>query len=409
MVTGNMDTDTGWVIQYWNRNGIGYVRTCESRARGSYLGFPLASDIDISDTAPPTARSKSSTGTTTAAGRSATPGARTTAARSSNSNGCPNAPPAPPRLDRHRRPLQAVGRGSHAPAQQGPALQRAARAPSLGDAQHDARVLPQLRHQALRGDPAHVPRAAGPRRAADGLRERGGGEHDGLDGAGPRERVREAGPRRGGQLPRRLRSEWRAVLSRGARGRAARRPGLGRREHGQGERLALQGGRARGRWWRDVAWASGNIRGWDEVATACKDGLVRVFKVVAGREQGAESAGGSRGEFEKVPDRIIAPSATHVSMENGAKNIPSGIGRGLAGQRSNRSRQQEAQGRDGAVMHSAKEISRLEAARAPVWKVEFDADGQLLGSMGDDGKLMMWRREPNGLWSRSAELGMNRG
>ncbi|KAG4030118.1 hypothetical protein MFRU_013g01420 [Monilinia fructicola] len=160
---------------------------------------------------------------------------------------------------------------------------------------------------------------------------------------------------------------------------------------------------------RDVAWASGNIRGWDEVATACKDGLVRVFKVVAGREQGAESAGGSRGEFEKVPDRIIAPSATHVSMENGAKNIPSGIGAGLAGQRSNRSRQQEAQGRDGAVMHSAKEISRLEAARAPVWKVEFDADGQLLGSMGDDGKLMMWRREPNGLWSRSAELGMNRG
>ncbi|KAA8564566.1 hypothetical protein EYC84_011486 [Monilinia fructicola] len=53
MVTGNMDTDTGWVIQYWNRNGIGYVRTCESRARGSYLGFPLASDIDISDIPPP--------------------------------------------------------------------------------------------------------------------------------------------------------------------------------------------------------------------------------------------------------------------------------------------------------------------------------------------------------------------
>ncbi|RAL66451.1 hypothetical protein DID88_006141 [Monilinia fructigena] len=160
---------------------------------------------------------------------------------------------------------------------------------------------------------------------------------------------------------------------------------------------------------RDVAWASGNIRGWDEVATACKDGVVRVFKVVAGREHGGERAEGRKGEFEKVPDKIIAPSSTQILIENGAKNIPSGIGAGLAGQRTNRSRQQEAQGRDGAVIHSAKEISRLEAARAPVWKVEFDADGQLLGSMGDDGKLMMWRREPNGLWSKSAELGMKRG
>ncbi|KAB8292190.1 hypothetical protein EYC80_007932 [Monilinia laxa] len=160
---------------------------------------------------------------------------------------------------------------------------------------------------------------------------------------------------------------------------------------------------------RDVAWASGNIRGWDEVATACKDGVVRVFKVVAGREHGGNRAEGRKGEFEKVPDKIIVPNSTQISIENGAKNIPSGIGAGLAGQRTNRSRQQEAQGRDGAVIHSAKEISRLEAARAPVWKVEFDADGQLLGSTGDDGKLMMWRREPNGLWSKSAELGMNRG
>ncbi|KAF7876906.1 uncharacterized protein EAF02_008126 [Botrytis sinoallii] len=123
---------------------------------------------------------------------------------------------------------------------------------------------------------------------------------------------------------------------------------------------------------RDVTWAAGNIRGWDEVATA----------------------------FTRNP--------AQMTIENGAKPAPSGIGAGLAGQRTNRSRQQEAQGRDGAVIHAVKEISRLEADRAPVWKVEFDADGQLLGSTGDDGKLMMWRREPTGLWSRSAELAMNR-
>ncbi|QSZ32635.1 hypothetical protein DSL72_002214 [Monilinia vaccinii-corymbosi] len=170
---------------------------------------------------------------------------------------------------------------------------------------------------------------------------------------------------------------------------------------------------------RDVAWASGNIRGWDEVATACKDGAVRVFKVAAaaaaaaggvegkGKGEGeTEGIEARRGEFEKVPEKTVALSAT---SENGARNVPSGIGAGLAGQRTSRSRQQEAQGRDGAVVHSAKEISRLEAARAPVWRIEFDADGQLLGSTGDDGRLMMLRREPNGVWRKSAELGMDRG
>ncbi|THV51794.1 hypothetical protein BGAL_0098g00040 [Botrytis galanthina] len=157
---------------------------------------------------------------------------------------------------------------------------------------------------------------------------------------------------------------------------------------------------------RDVTWAAGNIRGWDEVATACKDGVVRVFRVVAGRE--GEGLEGRSSDFEKVPEKIVTRNSAQMTIENGAKPAPSGIGAGLAGQRTNRSRQQEAQGRDGAIIHAVKEISRLEADRAPVWKVEFDADGQLLGSTGDDGKLMMWRREPTGLWSRSAELAMNR-
>jgi len=60
------------------------------------------------------------------------------------------------------------------------------------------------------------------------------------------------------------------------------------------------------------------------------------------------------------------------------------------------------------VYHAAKEVARLEANRTPVWKVGFDEDGQLLGSTGDDGKLMLYRREPSGVWSRSAELALSR-
>lgn len=162
---------------------------------------------------------------------------------------------------------------------------------------------------------------------------------------------------------------------------------------------------------RDVAWASGSIRGFDVVATACKDGFVRVFQVSTPPSRERERGGR---DFSKVPDSSKAGSGPDSgemkAMENGekGKNAPSGIGAGLAGTRSNRSHQQEAQGRDGAVAHFVKEVSKLNANKTPVWRVKFDDDGQLLGSTGDDGKLMLWRREPSGVWSKSSELGLNR-
>jgi nucleoporin SEH1 len=156
---------------------------------------------------------------------------------------------------------------------------------------------------------------------------------------------------------------------------------------------------------RDVAWAPGNIRGFDVVATACKDGFVRVFQITTPAKGSHEP---KSKEYSKTPEQVIVPAQR--SSENGARNTPSGIGAGLAGVRSSTSgsRQQEAEGKQGEVVHIAKEVSRLEANRTPVWKVEFDDDGQLLGSTGDDGKLILWRREPSGVWSRSAALALSR-
>lgn len=148
---------------------------------------------------------------------------------------------------------------------------------------------------------------------------------------------------------------------------------------------------------RDVAWAPGNIRGFDVVATACKDGFVRVFTITYPAKGGKE---GSSKDYAKIPEHFALPA------QNGARTAPSGIGAGLAGVRSGN--RQEAEGKLGEVLHLVKEVSRLEANRTPVWRVEFDDDGQLLGSTGDSGELMLWRREPSGVWSKSAVLAMNR-
>jgi nucleoporin SEH1 len=156
---------------------------------------------------------------------------------------------------------------------------------------------------------------------------------------------------------------------------------------------------------RDVAWAPGNVRGFDIVATACKDGFVRVFQIST-PPKGNQILRST--DYAKLPEQIALPVLR--SAENGARNSPSGIGAGLAGARSGSSaiRLQEAEEMHGQVLHIAQEVSKLEANRIPVWRVDFDDDGQLLGSTGDDGKLMLWRREPSGVWSRSAELALKK-
>lgn len=154
---------------------------------------------------------------------------------------------------------------------------------------------------------------------------------------------------------------------------------------------------------RDVAWAPGNIRGYDIVATACKDGFVRVFQITTPSKPPRERD--SR-DFSNVPDAlsILSPRVP----ENGARNAPSGIGAGLAGAGTRSVTHSDGLVREGEISHVAKEVSKLDANRAPVWRVEFDVDGILLASTGDDGKTTLWRRQPSGIWSKSAQLGTTR-
>jgi len=149
---------------------------------------------------------------------------------------------------------------------------------------------------------------------------------------------------------------------------------------------------------RDVAWAPGNIRGFDIIATACKDGVVRVFEVRTPPSDGRELRSK---DYTRIPDPVIVRTQ---KGQNGSVSAPSGIGAEIASAKGGARREN----REGEVMHTTKEVGQLESNRTPMWKVDFDSDGLLLGSTGDDGKLLIWRRRPDGVWCKSSELAMAR-
>ncbi len=175
---------------------------------------------------------------------------------------------------------------------------------------------------------------------------------------------------------------------------------------------------------RDVVWAPGNIRGYDIIATACQDGFVRVFSVTTpvggasdaasehaaagGEAEQDEGAGWTAGEVKKH-SRRSGGADEDVSGQGSSElmhALPrSGIRAGFDQLRSGGA-EKRATAAPAQVKHVVTEISKLDSHRTPVWRVGFDDDGQLLGSVGDEGKLMCYRQKPDGTWAKSSELAM---
>ncbi|KAL2177135.1 WD40-repeat-containing domain protein [Thermothelomyces heterothallicus CBS 202.75] len=180
---------------------------------------------------------------------------------------------------------------------------------------------------------------------------------------------------------------------------------------------------------RDLAWAPGNIRGYDIIATACQDGCVRVFRLDAlpppspassgeggeedggGEEEPGGGSGGGGGGGKWSADKVKKHGSGVRRRGDGedgggshASRASSGIRAGLDQSRGNPDRR--ATGLPGHIRHVMTEISRLDCHRTPVWRVGFDDDGQILGSVGDEGKLMCYRQKPDGTWAKSTEMAM---
>ncbi|KAI0394376.1 putative nuclear pore protein [Xylariaceae sp. FL0594] len=188
---------------------------------------------------------------------------------------------------------------------------------------------------------------------------------------------------------------------------------------------------------RDVAWAPGNYRGYDMIATACQDGFVRVFRIDTPYPEddgktwsveditstsggggkaaaGASTGGGGDNNNAAAAAAAAATSSTSSSSaptghqpphpRRPSSQAPSGIR--VEMDKSAAHLERTYTGQPGQVEHTWRELSRLDAHRTPVWRVGFDDDGQILGSVGDEGTLMCYRQLPSGAWAKSSELGM---
>jgi nucleoporin SEH1 len=179
---------------------------------------------------------------------------------------------------------------------------------------------------------------------------------------------------------------------------------------------------------RDVAWAPGAFRGYDMLATACQDGFVRVFRVDTPLREGGEGnnggggyaraswavaditgkAGGGADGSRRTGVAENGGSVAASSASQGHQNTTPHSGIRAEIDKSGTHGERASSGQPGQIPHTFRELSRLESHRSPVWKVGFDDDGQILGSVGDEGKLICYRQKPDGTWAKSSELGMTK-
>lgn len=165
---------------------------------------------------------------------------------------------------------------------------------------------------------------------------------------------------------------------------------------------------------RDVAWAPGNIRGYDIIASACMDGYVRVVRVdtpydrADGRSWSSADLvrGGSRPGDSSRPAGAGAGRG-QAQQQQSQQHHPSGISQGVHHPAADGDRRRDQAGSNN-ILHMTTPLSTLESHRTPMWRVGFDDDGQILGCVGDDGKLICFRQQADGRWAKSSEVGITK-
>lgn len=122
---------------------------------------------------------------------------------------------------------------------------------------------------------------------------------------------------------------------------------------------------------RDVAWANGSMRGYDVIATASKDGAIRIYELSTPRAHGSSTGGGTpSGQIEnEQPAYSPRPSGPR-------RNAPSGIGAGLASASRAHETAREPEQVPGRVHQTPKLVDELTNHHGAVWRVAFSQMGK---------------------------------
>lgn len=113
---------------------------------------------------------------------------------------------------------------------------------------------------------------------------------------------------------------------------------------------------------RDISWANGSVRGYDLIASGCKDGFIRVFEVyTTASGSGSQTSNGNHAHSSSQSSSIRATTQ-------------SGIGSALAS-RAPVSMSSRAAPADSQFKHSFKEIACIDSKHLDVWQVGFSYAG----------------------------------
>ncbi len=152
---------------------------------------------------------------------------------------------------------------------------------------------------------------------------------------------------------------------------------------------------------RDVQWAPFSVRGTDRIATACKDGAIRIFEL--GVAEAPETASTHATDRTESSNMSLVPRVTQptTQRQQPQSSLTSGLtGRAHPNSSGNAffSAASAAPARAARTGHSFPFVTNIESmtllsdAHTDAWSLSFDGQGQVLMSDGSDGVTKMWRK-----------------
>ncbi|RVD80345.1 uncharacterized protein DFL_008244 [Arthrobotrys flagrans] len=184
---------------------------------------------------------------------------------------------------------------------------------------------------------------------------------------------------------------------------------------------------------RDVSWAPNLGRSYHLIATACKDGHVRIFRLTDPRmtfspkssrpgsqskDRNNEDLGAEKSHFSGLTRDISNLSVSGQSGGGGgsrglnATAFPGSSGVSLSQANSFEKPEdalgvltvEEQESRELSGFH-VEEIAAFNDHGREVWRVEWNPTGTVLSSAGDDGKIRLWRADRTMRWKCMSVMG----